>query len=123
MDTNGVTLHEAARQLGVSVATVRRYAKAGKLPASLVEGVYGPEYRVRIPAELMLSRPVPPAGMPTVGQLMEKIDTLNQEVGYWRARAQVAEERVLLLGAPKPHWWQRLGIRSRASDAEKPPHD
>jgi len=42
-----LTLREAAKALGLSVATVRTYVKAGKLQASTFAGKYGPEYRLR----------------------------------------------------------------------------
>ena len=120
---NGITLAQAAKQLGVCVATVRRYIKRGMVDAVLVEGRFGPEYRVKIPAAMLENKPIPKPEVPTVGQLMVRLDELHMELGYWRGRAQAAEERLLLLGAPRPHWWQRLGLRNRASDTGKPPHD
>lgn len=41
-----MTIAQAAERLGVSTKTVRRWIKAGRLPAELVDGPYGPEYRV-----------------------------------------------------------------------------
>ncbi len=40
------TLQQAAEQLGVSVQTVRRWVKAGKLPAQLQAGPYGDAYDI-----------------------------------------------------------------------------
>lgn len=42
----GLTIAETASQLGVSQKTVRRWIKAGRLPATREEGPYGPQYRV-----------------------------------------------------------------------------
>jgi excisionase family DNA binding protein len=49
MSEDELSVSEAAQRLGVAEKTVRRWIKAGKLPARLVEGPYGPTYRV--PAE------------------------------------------------------------------------
>jgi hypothetical protein len=38
----------AAAELGVSVKTVRRAIKSGRLPARLIPGPHGPEYRVDV---------------------------------------------------------------------------
>ena len=120
---SGITLREAARQLGTSTATVRRYIKAGKVNAWQTEGTYGPEYRVEIPPELLTGRPVPPEEMPSVGQLLQTVDRLNQEVGYWRGRTQAAEERLLLLDSPKAHWWLTLAYKLRARATKRPRQD
>ncbi len=40
------TLQQAAEQLGVSTQTVRRWVKAGKLPAAIVDSPYGPAYQI-----------------------------------------------------------------------------
>lgn len=39
---------EAAQQLGKSTRTVRRWIQSGRLPALLVNGPHGEEYRVRV---------------------------------------------------------------------------
>ena len=44
------TLPEAARHLGVSVATVRRRLKRGELEGTQVPSRYGPAWHVRLPA-------------------------------------------------------------------------
>lgn len=54
-----LTIEEAAHRLGVSQRTVRRLIKAGKLPAELTPGLYGPEYR--IPASAVPEEAPPPA--------------------------------------------------------------
>ena len=53
MSTEALSIAQAARELGVSTRTIRRFIKAGKLKAELVNGTFGPEYRIpEIPAEL-----------------------------------------------------------------------
>jgi excisionase family DNA binding protein len=53
MSAQGLSIAQAAKKLGVSTRTVRRFIKAGKLKAELVAGTFGPEYRIpEIPAEL-----------------------------------------------------------------------
>ena len=42
-----LTLREAARQLGRSAGTLRRYIKSGRLPAEKHRGKFGIEYRIR----------------------------------------------------------------------------
>ncbi len=51
--SNGFTIAEAAKSLGVSTRTIRRFIKAGKLKAELVPGQFGEEYLIsEIPAGL-----------------------------------------------------------------------
>jgi len=40
----GYTLREAAQALGVSIVTIRRYIKSGKLKAKLVPSKFGDSY-------------------------------------------------------------------------------
>lgn len=41
-----LSLKDVADELNVSVTTVRRWVKSGKLKATLREGLYGPEYSI-----------------------------------------------------------------------------
>ena len=105
----GYTLREAAQALGVSAVTVRRYIKSGKLKARLVPTQFGESYLID---ELPL-RSSPTSDEALSRQpLINRIEQLSQEVGYWRARAEYLQERLLLLEAPKQtpkqRWWQRL---------------
>ena len=43
---NDLTIHAAARRLGISVRTARRWIKAGMLPAELRESRHGPAYAI-----------------------------------------------------------------------------
>ena len=105
----GYTIREAAVALGVSTITIRRYIKSGKLKARLVSSKFGDSYIIDdLP---MVTRPLsdePPSTLP----LINRIEQLSQEVGYWRARAELLQERLLLLEgpkqAPRQRWWHRL---------------
>ena len=46
VDTEMMTLRQAADRTGLSATTLRRYIKSGRLKARLVPGRYGPEYVV-----------------------------------------------------------------------------
>jgi transposase len=106
---SGYTLREAAQALGVSIVTIRRHIKSGKLKARLVPSKFGESYIVE---ELPLpTRPVSDDAQ-QVQPLINRIEQLSQEVGYWKAKAELLEQRVLLLEAPEQthnqKWWQRL---------------
>jgi len=105
----GYTLREAAEALGVSIVTIRRYIKSGKLKARLVPSKFGESYIIE---DLPLpTKPLSDNTQP-IQPLINRIEQLSQEVGYWKARAESLQERLLLLEAPKQtpkqKWWQRL---------------
>lgn len=106
---SGYTLREAAEALGVSMITVRRYIKSGKLKARLVPSKFGESYIIdELP---MFTKPLSNNNLSTQ-PLINRIEQLSQEVGYWKAKAELLQERLLLLEAPKQPpkqtWWQRL---------------
>ena len=105
----GYTLREAAEALGVSTITIRRYIKSGKLKARLVTSKFGESYLIDdLP---LLTKPSSDNATPTQ-PLINRIEQLSQEVGYWKAKAEWLQERLLLLEAPKQapkqRWWHRL---------------
>jgi excisionase family DNA binding protein len=106
---NGYTLREAAEALGVSMVTIRRYIKSGKLKARLVSSKFGESYIIDdLP---LLTKPLSD-NTPSTQPLINRIEQLSQEVGYWKAKAEFLHERLLLLEGPKQtpkhKWWQRL---------------
>jgi predicted transcriptional regulator len=106
---SGYTLREAAQALGVSIVTIRRHIKSGKLKARLVPSKFGESYIIE---ELpMLTKPSADDTR-QVQPLINRIEQLSQEVGYWKAKAELLEERLLHLESPKQtpkqKWWQRL---------------
>ena len=105
----GYTLREAAQALGVSVITVRRYIRSGKLKARLVPSKFGDSYIIEdLPLPIKRSSEDTQPSQP----LINRIEQLSQEVGYWKAKAEMLQERLLLLEpprqTPKRSWWQRL---------------
>jgi excisionase family DNA binding protein len=106
---SGYTLREAAQALGVSLVTIRRYIKSGKLKARLVPSKFGDSYVIE---ELPLPSKPSPDDTQQVQPLINRIEQLSQEIGYWKAKAELLEQRLLLLEAPKQthkqKWWQRL---------------
>jgi len=108
-DRQGYTLREAAEALGVSTITIRRYIKSGKLKARLVTSKFGESYVID---DLPLpNKPSSDNAIPAQ-PLINRIEQLSQEVGYWKAKAEWLQERLLLLEAPKQapkqRWWHRL---------------
>jgi hypothetical protein len=106
---NGYSLREAAQALGVSMVTIRRYIKSGKLKARLVPSKFGDTYIIdELP---LLTKPLSDKTLSNQS-LINRIEQLSQEVGYWKAKAELFQERLLLLEAPKhtpkQTWWQRL---------------
>ena len=105
----GYTLREAAQALGVSMVTVRRHIKSGKLKARLVPSKFGESYIIDylpLPTKTLADNTL------SNSPLINRIEQLSQEVGYWKAKAELLQERLLLLEAPKhtpkQTWWQRL---------------
>ena len=106
---NSYTLREAAEALGVSMVTVRRYIKSGKLNAKLVPSKFGQAYIIdELP---LLTKPSSDNSLANQA-LINRIEQLSQEVGYWKAKAELLQERLLLLESPKQtlkqRWWKRL---------------
>jgi len=109
LSMNGYTIREAAAALGVSMVTIRRYIKSGKIKARLVRSKFGDSYIIDdLP---LISGPLSDNAS-HVQPLINRIEQLSQEVGYWKAKAEFLQEQLLLLQAPKQtpkqKWWQRL---------------
>jgi len=106
---SGYTLREAAQALRISTTTIRRYIKAGKLKARLIPSKFGESYIIE---DLPLSMKPSPGDTQPVQPLINRLEQLSQEVGYWKAKAEILEERVLLLErprqTPRQGWWQRI---------------
>jgi predicted site-specific integrase-resolvase len=103
------TLRQAAQALGVSIVTVRRHIKSGKLKVRLVPSKFGESYIIE---DLPLSAKSLRDDNQHLQPLINRIEQLSQEIGYWKAKAEMLEERVLLLEGPrqtpKQRWWHRL---------------
>lgn len=82
------TVAEAAAQLGVSEKTIRRYVKAGKLPATMIDGPYGPQWTI-------------PDAAITTAQVVTDVITVERPadprlLGLAIAEVQVAQHRTLV---------------------------
>jgi excisionase family DNA binding protein len=121
MSKQGLTISEAAKSLGVSTRTVRRFIKSGKIHADLVPGTFGQEYRIlSLPRELHKPKPVdnapgqtPIQTMDIIRELQEKNLALAAQLGAATERIRNLEREVKLLVAAKQKqpWWKRLFSR------------
>jgi MerR family copper efflux transcriptional regulator len=125
MSSQGLSIAQTARKLGVSTRTVRRYIKAGKIKAELVIGQFGEEYRIlELPPELYQvgtegETPTPSQhpgqslgqAIDIIRELQEKNLALAAQLGAATERIRNLENQVKLLTAPKLPWWKRLLFR------------
>jgi excisionase family DNA binding protein len=120
-----LSITAAARLLGVSSRTIRRYIKSGKIKAELTEGVFGKEYHIlELPPELHKRKPLDnmsgqsPSQNPVqpsfqimdiVKELQEKNLNLAAQLGIATERIRNLENEVKLLTTVKQQsWWKRL---------------
>ncbi len=126
MTGQGMNISQAARKLGVSVRTIRRYIKAGKIKAELVNGRFGEEYHIlQLPPEFFPKQaegetptPKQPPGqtpdesfgqaMDIIRELQEKNLALAAQLGVATERVRNLENQVKLLAVAKQPWWKRL---------------
>ena len=121
MARQGLTIAQAAKSLGVSTRTVRRFIKSGKINAELVPGPFGQEYRIlKLPIEFHKKKPIDnmpyPTPVQTLVQFMDIVRELQEKNLALAARLGVATERIrnlegevrLLTGAKQQPWWKRL---------------
>jgi excisionase family DNA binding protein len=73
-----LSLSEAAERLGVSVHTMRRWARDGKLRAEQHKGAHGTEYRVR--SDELPTEPSAPLPSADAVELAATIESLRAEV-------------------------------------------
>ena len=118
MSRQGLTIAQAARSLGVSSRTVRRFIKSGKIDAELVPGPFGQEYRIlELPPEVRKPKLIdsPPGQTPIqvmdiIRELQEKNLALAAQLGVATERIRNLESEVKLLTVAKHKqpWWKRL---------------
>jgi len=124
MSRQGLTIAQAARSLGVSSRTVRRFIKSDKLHAELVPGPFGQEYRIlELSPDLHKPKPVdntpfqtpiqtPIQVMDIIRELQDKNLALAAQLGAATERIRHLENEVRLLAAAKRQpWWKRLFSR------------
>ena len=130
MSSQSFTIIQAAARLGVSTRTVRRYIKAGKLRADLVNGPFGEEYRIRelpedlkklegidTPGQTSLDNHDPFAGISPDAKaifrdLEEKNLTMAAQLGAATERIRQLENQLKTLSLtdgtpPKTPWWRK----------------
>ena len=116
-----MTIAQAAKELGVSTRTVRRFIKSGKVDAELVPGPFGQEYRIlELPVDLQKKKPLdntagqtpvqtPVQIMDIIRELQERNLALAAQLGVATERIRNLESKVRLLTGAKPRpWWKRL---------------
>jgi len=124
MSRQDLTIAQAARSLGVSSRTVRRFIKSGKIHAELVPGPFGQEYRIlKLPPELRKPKPIdntpvqttiqtPIQVMDIIRELQDKNLALAAQLGAATERIRNLKSEVKLLTAAKRQpWWKRLFAR------------
>jgi excisionase family DNA binding protein len=119
MSKQGLTITQAARSLGVSTRTIRRFIKSGRIHAELIPGPFGEEYRIwHLPHDLKKQKPLdntpgqnPVQVMDIVRELQEKNLALAAQLGAATERIRNLENEVRLLTAGRRPWWKRLFTR------------
>ncbi len=119
----GLTIKQAAAQLGISADSVRRRIKSGALEAFRVPTAQGYEWRIALmrqpPGDSRQVGGTPTQDATQLGSapmqehqavmqpLMEMVDRLHREnmqlagrVGFLEGRLQDAEQKILMLSAP-----------------------
>jgi excisionase family DNA binding protein len=116
MANQSLTIAQAARSMGVSTRTVRRYIKSGKLDAQFIQGNHGSEFRISaIPPELIKGKTLDKERgwtMDTIQGLLHELQQQNlqlaAQLGAASERIHALENQVKLLTAGKQPWWRRL---------------
>ena len=123
MSGQGLTVAQAARSLGVSSRTIRRFIKSGKISAELIPGPFGDEYRIvelppatgkrkpadNTPAQTFVQTPV--QVMDIVRELQGKNMVLAAQLGAATERIRTLENQLTLLTIAKRPWWKRFFTR------------
>ncbi len=117
MARQGLSISQAARSLGVSSRTVRRYIKSGKIYAELVTGPFGQEYQIlELPPDLHKRKPVDNTPIQTPIQVIDIIKDLQEKNLALAAQLGIATERIrnlennvrLLTAGKQQPWWKRI---------------
>ena len=116
MSRQGLTISQAAKSLGVSSRTVRRFIKSGKVHAELVPGPFGEEYRIfELPSQLHKTKPIDNTSVQTPTQVMDIVRELQErnlalaaQLGAATERIRNLESQLKLLTVAKQPWWKRL---------------
>ncbi|MDD4873859.1 MAG: helix-turn-helix domain-containing protein [Dehalococcoidales bacterium] len=136
MRNQGMNIAEAAKTLGVSTRTIRRYIKSGKIQAELIVGHFGEEYRILdLPTDLQpededtqeneekqattTQSPIQNPGQTFAlsidffKEMQDKNITMAAQLGIATERIRNLEsqlKQLKLLTAPKVSWWKKTFI-------------
>lgn len=107
---DALTIHEAARRLGVSERTIRRYVKAGRLHAALVDSRYGPTIDIApdaIAAEREAAHLVEAPAAALVSAMREALADRDRETAAAldALRAEVVQLRAEIHDVRRRRWW------------------
>lgn len=112
MSNQGLTIQQAAKALGKSTKTVRRQVKDGTIPARIIRGKYGDEYRIlNLPPEQIKERTLdttPTLAIDIITRLEGENRNLAGQLGAATERIHTLENQVKLLTTPHKPWWIRL---------------
>ncbi len=116
--TEGITLKQYALAQGISVMTLRRHISKGKVAAKLVDGKYGPEWRI---TELTPEQTETTKTLSALEQALNIIQQLQRENRDLAGTLGTAQERirtleVKLLTEGRQPWWKRLFRRKRLNE-------
>jgi MerR family copper efflux transcriptional regulator len=131
MERQGLTIAQAARELGVSTRTIRRFIKSGKVSAELVPGPFGEEYRIQeLPAvshkpATLDSKSSQSTGQAAVQSSVQSVDIIRElheknlnlaaQLGAATERIRNLENQLRLLAAARQRpWWKRLFLGKHA---------
>jgi len=118
--TNGYSVTDAAKALGVSTRTICRHLKEGKLPFTKIDGQFGEEYRItELPNATKKVEALIPSAELSGAVALEMIRRLEEENRNLAGKLGAAQEKirnlegqlenqVKLLALPKGPWWRRL---------------
>jgi excisionase family DNA binding protein len=114
--TNGYSVADAAKALGVSTRTIRRHLKEGKLPFTKINGQFGEEYRItELPDAQKKAEPQLPSAelsgavaLNMIRRLEEENRNLAGQLGAAHEKIRNLEDRIKLLPQPNIPWWRRL---------------
>lgn len=117
MQTNGYSVADAAKALGVSTRTIRRHLKEGKLPFTKIDGQFGEEYRItELPDAQKKAEPLVTSAELSGTVALDMIRRLEEENRNLAGQLGAAQEKIrnlegqILKSLPQPKipWWRRL---------------
>jgi len=124
MENQGLTVDQAARVMGVTTRTIRRYVSIDKLEYARVDGPHGEELRIyNLPEPVIKEKTKDKSYEINISQTLEIIKELQAEnlklgveLGRYQERIIHLEDQVKLLTAGRQPWWRRVFRKSKYHD-------